>query len=417
MDVSKIGPDRVRVVYVVTSSLSVRLLQGHLAYLQRGGFDVTLVSSPGKELDRARMLEGVQTVSVPMSREISLWEDVLSLWKLWRVMRRLRPAITNVGTPKAALLGGIVARACRIPCRYYTLRGLRCETTTGLKRLLLLLTERIACLSAHRVICVSESLRQKAIDLGIVDAHRTLVLGSGSFNGVDGGRFAPTAETLRRAVELRGRLRIPAEAPVVGFVGRLTRDKGIAELAEAYSQLRKRFPELRLLLVGDPEEGDPLHPETHRYIESEPQIIHTGFVQDPALYYHVMDVLAFPTHREGFPNAVIEAHAAGKPVVAARSTGVVDAVIDGVTGILVPIGDAGALTDALERLLEDTNLAATLGSAGRERVRREFKQERMWEALVQEYLRLLRTKGLSIPRQASQNAAPATAASAVVVSP
>jgi glycosyltransferase involved in cell wall biosynthesis len=416
MDTPQISP-RVRVLSAVTSSLSVRLLQGQLAYLQRAGFDVTLVSSPGEELASARMVEGVQTVSVPMAREISPWKDVLSLWKLWGVMRRLRPTITNVGTPKAALLGGIAAWACRIPCRYYTLLGLRCETTTGLKRLLLLLTERIACLCAHRVICVSESLRQKAIDLSIVDAHRTSVFGSGSFNGVDIGRFAPTAETLRRAAELRGHLRIPAEAPVVGFVGRLTRDKGITELVEAYSQLRKRLPELRLLLVGDPEEGDPLHPETHRYIESEPQIIHTGFVQDPALYYHVMDVLAFPTHREGFGNVVMEAHAAGKPVVAARSTGVVDAVIDGVTGILVPVGDAGVLTDALELLLQDTNLAATLGSAGRERMWREFKQERMWEALVQEYLRLLRTKGLSIPRQASQNAASATAASTVVVSP
>jgi glycosyltransferase involved in cell wall biosynthesis len=405
--------NRVRVVSMVTSSLSVRFLDGQPEYFGKKGYEVIVVASPGEDLRRAGD-DGVRTVAVSMARDISPWKDLVSLWRLAGVMWRLRPTITNVATPKAGLLGGLASWLCGVPCRYYTLLGLRCETTTGLKRKVLLLTERIACACAHRVICVSESLRQKAIDLGIVDAHRTLVLGSGSFNGVDVVRFAPTAETLRRAAQLRRHLRIPAEAPVVGFVGRLTRDKGIAELVEAYSQLRKRFPELRLLLVGDPEEGDPLHPETHRYIESEPQIIRTGFVQDPVLYYHVMDVLAFPTHREGFGNAVIEAHAAGKPVVAARSTGVVDSVIDGVTGILVPIGDAGALTDALERLLQDTNLAATLGSAGRERVRREFKQERMWEALVQEYLRLLRTKGLSLPRQASQNAASATAASAVV---
>ena len=212
----------------------------------------------------------------------------------------------------------------------------------------MLLTERVACLCAHRVICVSESMRQKAIDLGIVDARRTVVLASGSYAGVDTNRFAPTAEVLRRADQLRRQLRIPSEAPVVGFVGRLTRDKGIAELVEAYLKLRKRFPELRLLLVGDVEDADPLPPKTRHHIESESRIIHTGFVEDPVPYYHVMDVLAFPTHREGFGNAAIEANAAGKPVVAARATGVVDSVIDGVTGILVPVGDAGALAEALD---------------------------------------------------------------------
>src|SRR5208337_3514624 len=213
------------------------------------------------------------------------------------------------------------------------------------------------------------------------------------------------------AGQLRRNLNIPQGAPVVGFVGRLTRDKGISELVRAYFRLREHFPELRLLLVGDLEEGDPLPGKTRRYIQSEPGIIHTGFVQDPALYYHVMDVLALPSYREGFANAVLEAHAAGKPVVAARSTGVVDSVIDGVTGILVPVGDAEALAEALELALEDKSLAATLGAAGRERVGREFQQERIWDAIVQEYLQLLRTKGLPVPTPATSNEATTAVAS------
>jgi glycosyltransferase involved in cell wall biosynthesis len=346
------------------------------------------------------MRESVQTVEVPMAREISPWKDLLSLWRLVRTILRLRPTITNVGTPKAGLLGGIAAWACRVPCRFYTLRGLRCETTTGLKRRVLLLAERISCLCAHCVLCVSESLRQSAIALGIVDAGRSFVLASGSSNGIDASRFAPTAEILWRADQLRRDLDIPPEAPVVGFVGRLTRDKGVGGLVEAYSWLRKRMPELRLLLVGDMEEGDPLPPKIRRYIESERGIIHTGFVQDPVLYYHVMDVLAFPTHREGFGNVALEANAAGKPVVAARATGVVDSVIDGVTGILVPVGDVKALAGALELVLEDQSLAAALGAAGRERVLREFRQETVWDAIVQEYLQLLQAKGFCIPSPA-----------------
>ena len=390
------------IVHIVTSSLSVRFVEGQAECLAMKGYEVTVVSSPGEELRKAKR-EGVQTIAVPMAREISPWTDLLSLWRLARTIWRIGPTITNVSTPKAGLLGGLVAWACGTPCRYYTLLGLRCETTTGLKRMLLLWAERIACRCAHRVICVSESLRQKAIALDIVNADRTLVLGSGSGNGVEAERFAPNADTLRRAAELRGHLGIPADAPVVGFVGRLTRDKGIGELVEAHLELRKRFPAVRLLLVGDVEQGDPLPSETRRIMKTEPQIIHTGFVEDPAPYYHIMNVLAFPTHREGFGNAPLEAHAAGKPVVAARATGVLDGVIDGVTGILVPVGDVAALAEALELVLNDPSLAVALGSAGRERVLREFRQERVWDAIIREYSQHLQVKGMSVPSPTDAN--------------
>jgi glycosyltransferase involved in cell wall biosynthesis len=385
-------PNRVRVVNILTSSLSVRFLEGRAEYFEKKGFEVSVVSSPGEELARAQS-QGVQTVAVPIAREISPSKDLISLWRLVRIISRLRPTITHVGTPKGGLLGGIAAWVCRVPCRFYSLYGLRCETTTGLKRRLLVLAERIACLCAHRVFCVSESLRQAAIDLAIVDAGRCFVPASGSCNGIDAERFGPTAEALCRADMLRWQLEIPRDAPVVGFVGRLTRDKGIVELVDAYLRLRKCLPKLRLLLVGEVEEADPLPSETRRLIERESQIIHTGFVEDSVPYYHVMDVLAFPTHREGFPNAVLEAHAAGKPIVAAQSTGVVDAVINGVTGILVPVGDARALADALQLVLEDQNLAATLGTAGRKRVLCEFRQETVWDAILQEYLQHLTVKG------------------------
>src|ERR1700688_3636171 len=133
----------VRVLYIVTSSFSLRLVPGQLDYLQRAGFDVTIACSPGEELSKTKR-DGVQTIAVPMAREISPWTDLVSLWRLARTIWSLRPTITNVSTPKAGLLGGLAAWACHTPCRYYTLLGLRCETTTGLKRMLLLWTERIA---------------------------------------------------------------------------------------------------------------------------------------------------------------------------------------------------------------------------------------------------------------------------------
>jgi len=388
----------VRVVDIVTASVSVRFLEGRPEYFAGKGYEVTVVSSPGEELRKAER-EGVRTVAVEMAREISPLRDLVSLWGLVRVLRRLRPAITNVATPKAGLLGGVAAWLCGVPCRYYTLLGLRCETTTGLKREVLIAAERIACACAHRVICVSESMRQKAIELGLVEASRTVVLASGSYNGTEPERFAPTTEALRRGGQMREKLGIPANAPVVGFVGRLTKDKGINELVKAYSELRKEMAELRLLLVGEMEEGDPLTARTRWLLENEPGIVRTGFVDDPADYYHLLDVFAFPTYREGFGNVAVEANAAGKPVVAAGATGVVDAVVDGVTGLLVPVGDARALAGALKKVIENPGMAAALGSAGRERAVREFWRERLWEALEQQYAGMLERRAPSQKRR------------------
>jgi len=394
----KAGMNGVRVVDIVTASVSVRFLEGRPEYFAGKGYEVTVVSSPGEELRKAER-EGVRTVAVEMAREISPLRDLVSLWGLVRVLRRLRPAITNVATPKAGLLGGVAAWLCGVPCRYYTLLGLRCETTTGLKREVLIAAERIACACAHRVICVSESMRQKAIELGLVEASRTVVLASGSYNGTEPERFAPTTEALRRGGQMREKLGIPANAPVVGFVGRLTKDKGINELVKAYSELRKEMAELRLLLVGEMEEGDPLTARTRWLLENEPGIVRTGFVDDPADYYHLLDVFAFPTYREGFGNVAVEANAAGKPVVAAGATGVVDAVVDGVTGLLVPVGDARALAGALKKVIENPGMAAALGSAGRERAVREFWRERLWEALEQQYAGMLERRAPSQKRR------------------
>jgi glycosyltransferase involved in cell wall biosynthesis len=228
-----------------------------------------------------------------------------------------------------------------------------------------------------------------------VDAARTVVLNSGSSNGTDPNRFAPTAERLEEAGELRKELNIPADAPVLGFVGRFTRDKGLCELIESFAQLQQQLPTLVLLLIGDFDEADPLPDRVRKTISTDPQIIWVGLVRDTAAYYHLMDVLAVPTYREGFPNVVLEAHAAGKPVVGTSVTGVVDAIVDGVTGILVSVGNAEKLTAACILLFEDEKLRERMGRAGRDRVLREFKRELIWSALEQEYMKLLANKGLA----------------------
>jgi glycosyltransferase involved in cell wall biosynthesis len=384
---------RPRLVIAVNSAIAVGFLQGQLQFFHDRGFDVTVLCPKRRKNEwEVGRPEGFPIIEVPLEREIAPLQDLVSLWHLWRIMRALRPMVTNVGTPKAGLLGGFAAWLNRVPCRIYTLHGLRFETTKGLKRRILVYADRLACRFAHRVICVSQSVREKAIASGLTIRERTAVLGGGSCNGVDASRFAGTAETTRRATELRHRLGIPEQAPVAVFVGRLTSDKGIPELIEAFSQLTDRFPELRLLLVGCFEDGDPLPLDTRKSLEAHSRAILAGAVQETAPYYAIADVVVLPSHREGLPTVVLEAQAAGKPVIGASATGIVDVVVDGETGLLIPVGDVPALAEAIAKLISDKGLATRLGLAGQEQVKRKFRQEQIWQALHREYLEVLQRK-------------------------
>jgi len=385
---------------MVTSPITLRVMHGQLRYLKQSGFDVVAISSPGEQLERFGGEEGVETRAVRVEREISPWRDFASLLRLLWTLRRCAPDITNVSTPKASLLGSIAAALLRVPCRIYTLRGLKCETSTGLKQKLLLLSERVTCALSHRVICAGPSLRQRAIELGVVSPEKAIILARGSTNGVNRVEFEPTPERREAAQKMRGELGISAPGLVIGFVARFTRDKGIPELYAAFVELKKRFPDLWLLLVGDFETGDPVDAMLRKTMEEDSHVVRTGFVKDPAPYFHLMDVLALPTHREGFPNVALEAQAAAVPVVTTRATGAIDSVLDGETGFSVPVGQVGPLTEALRRLLENHELRKTMGSAGQEWVSANFSSDIVWTALSREYRSLLLSRtGLAVPER------------------
>lgn len=389
--------ERVDVLHAVTVSLSLSLMRGQLGFLRKLGFHVAALCSPGAQVEQTQAAESVPVFTVPMKREIAPVRDFISLVRIFQLLRKIRPTICNAGTPKAGLLVGLAAWFARVPCRIYTLRGLRLETAPGLKRRILATTERIACTCAHRVVCVSPSLRKRAIELKLVRPGKVIVLALGSSNGVDVSRFAPSPERLAQAAAIRRKHGIPDTAHVVGYVGRLTNDKGMSELLQAFRIVHQRFDSAVLILIGDYEPGDPLSRETREAIQRDHGIVQVPFVNDIAPYYLLMNILALPTHREGFPNTVLEAQASELPVITTGATGAVDSILPDVTGLIVPVGDADALANSLSTLLADRERARRMGIAGRERAARQFAQEIAWSALADLYCALLRERGLPIP--------------------
>jgi lipopolysaccharide/colanic/teichoic acid biosynthesis glycosyltransferase/glycosyltransferase involved in cell wall biosynthesis len=388
---------RPRLLIIFTSSVSVAFYFGLYGYLREGGFDVSVISSQGSALNLATQ-EGVSAIAVAMRREISLGHDLVSLWRLWRAIRKIRPDITNVGTPKAGLVGGLAALMAGVPHRIYTLHGLRLETTVGWKRRLLTNAERLACYCAHRVHCVSPSLRKRAIELGLVGPDKAVVVGPGTCAGVDTARFHATRDARHNALVLRRKFGIGEDAPVIGFVGRFTRDKGVAELYRAFARLRERHSNLRLLLVGDFEAGDPVREDIRQAIESDHTVIRTGFISDVSPFYHLMDVCVLPTYREGFGVVPLEAQAAGIPVVTTQATGAVESVLDKQTGFIVPVSDVDALSAAIDSLLSDSALRKRMGQAGCAWVNSVFRREIVWAAHLEFYKRLRLSAGAPSPK-------------------
>ena len=377
---------RPRLVKIVTVPLSFSLGQGHAAVMAGAGFEVHAVSSPGPLADAYSQHERVPVHPVPMARRIAPWSDLVSFVRLLRTLMRLRPSVVQAGTPKAAVLGTLAAYLLRVRVRIYYVHGLPMLTATGALRRILFAVERLTCRAATHIVCVSPSIRRELIAAGMCPSEKAVVLGHGSSNGVDVSVFDPSRFPADAVKAARANLGIPADALVIGFLGRIGREKGIEQLYQAWRVVREAFPTAYLLIVGPDEANDPVAPEILEALKGDARVRLTGPDWYPAPLYALMDLLCMPSHREGCPNVALEAAAMELPVVAFRVPGVVDAVESGTTGELVDPLSAEQIAAAISKYFRQPSLRRKHGRAGRRRIHELFAREKVWTALTKFYL-------------------------------
>lgn len=346
-------------------------------------FEVVAVSSPMKELELINQREAVRTIAVPMERHISIFKDLLSLFKMIAVFRKEKPYIVHSMTPKAGLISMLAAWICRVPVRMHTYTGLVFPTAKGIKKLVLIWMDKLLCFSATEI--NPESLGVKSdLERYHITRKPLTMIANGNVRGIDLTYYDRTPEVEAKAEQFRRK-----DLFTFCFVGRIVKDKGIEELVSAFSRLHEENPNTRLLLIGSFEEKlDPLSVTTKNRIKQGNGIVYLGRQSDVRPYYAASEALVFPSYREGMPNVVLEAGAMGLPSIVTDINGSREIICQDVNGVIIPTHNSEALYHEMCRFANDRELTSRLASNARGNIANRYEQKMIWNALLEEYLKL-----------------------------
>ena len=421
-----------KLIRITTVPISLdKLLGKQLSFISQY-YQLTAVSADQTELKRIAEKYGVDHYHVEMTRAITPFKDLAAVWKLYRFLKKERPEMVHSHTPKAGLVGMMAAWFAGVPVRMHTVAGLPLLEAKGIKRQVLNLVEKITYAFATKVYPNSFAMRDIIIKEGFCAPGKLKVLGNGSSNGIDTDYFSPSAVAPETTAALRAAHGISENDFVFIFVGRLVGDKGINELVEAFGKVKikvkdegegfwsakevasppakagndkmeggfgstghRPFENLRnrwkinLLLVGPLEEDlDALHHETLEAIETHPDIISVGYQDDVRPYFAISDALVFPSYREGFPNVVMQAGAMELPAIVTDINGCNEIITEGENGLIIPVKDAAAIQQAMEKMVSDTVGYYTMKENARPMIESRYRQEVVWQALLEEYRRV-----------------------------
>lgn len=372
--------EKKKVLRVSTIPLSLNLLlKGQLKMLNEE-YEVVAVSSPGEDLEAVAEREGVRTVELPMERRISLFKDIRSLWAMIKLIRKEKPWMVYSLTPKAGLVTMIAGKLCGVPVRVHMFTGLVFPTATGLKRQILMFTDRLTCFCATVVNPEGEGVKRD-LERYHISSKPLTIIGNGNINGLDMEFYDRTPEVLGKAKTYQ-----KEGTTTYCFVGRIVGDKGINELVSAFKRLHAEHPATRLLLVGPFEDNlDPVSEETRNTIESLSAIEAVGWQSDVRPFLAASDVFVFPSYREGFPNVVMQAGALGLPSIVTDINGSNEIVRNGENGVIIPSKDEEALYQTLKDTLENPDKWKTIAANARESIARRYEQQMLWKEIKKFY--------------------------------
>lgn len=372
--------EKKKVLRVSTIPLSLNLLlKGQLKMLNEE-YEVVAVSSPGEDLKMVEEREGVRVVELPMERRISLFKDIRSLWAMIKLIRKEKPWMVYSLTPKAGLVTMIAGKLCGVPVRVHMFTGLVFPTATGLKRQILMFTDRLTCFCATVVNPEGEGVKRD-LERYHISSKPLTIIGNGNINGLDMEFYDRTPEVLEKAKTYQ-----KEGTTTYCFVGRIVGDKGINELVSAFKRLHAEHPATRLLLVGPFEDNlDPVSEETRNTIETLSAIEAVGWQSDVRPFLAASDVFVFPSYREGFPNVVMQAGALGLPSIVTDINGSNEIIRNGENGVIIPSKDEEALYQTLKDTLENPDKWKTIAANARESIARRYEQQMLWKEIKKFY--------------------------------
>jgi glycosyltransferase involved in cell wall biosynthesis len=381
-----------KLVRITTVPVSMMvLLKGQLKFMKQNGFDVTMISNEGPEIEQLTAQENCPHIAITLTRKITPFTDLISLIKLTLLLRKIKPDIVHTHTPKAGLIGMWAAKLAGVTIRLHTIAGLPWVESKGMIRRLLIAVEKLTAFAATNVFPNSFVQRDFLLQNKIAK-NKMKVIGNGSSNGIDTDYFSTNLGIENQAKAIRIRERIHEEACVWIFVGRIVRDKGITELIDAFLEIQIQFPEDRLLLLGDQEPHlDPLDEKYVQLLTSHHAIISCGFQKDIRPYLAASQVLVFPSYREGFPNVPMQAGAMGCALILSDINGCNEIVNHGKDGWLVSVKNVSALTAAMMEARNNPIKTRLFAETIKEKIVTGYAQSYLWNCMLQEYQQLLKT--------------------------
>ena len=382
---------RGKILRITTVPISLhKLLQGQPQFMIQNDFEIILASADGKEISKIEQETGLKVHILPLTRKISPIIDLKALWKTYKLIKQTQPDIVHTHTPKAGIIGMLAAKFAGVPVRMHTVAGMPLLETTGIKRRILKLVEKLTYKSATGVYPNSFGLKDIILKNGLTNPKKLKVLANGSSNGIDLNYFNPELYPEKDIQSLRIRLNISNNDFVFSFVGRLVGDKGINELVNAFIRLQKKHKHIKLLLIGNEEPHlDPLKPEVKQEIQNNKDIITTGWVDDVRPYFAISNGFVFPSYREGMPNVVMQAGAMGLASIVSDINGCNEIIQDHINGLIIPAKNTEVLFEAMRKLLTQKELLLKLQENARPSIQSRFEQKMVWQALLDEYQKQL----------------------------